>query len=95
MFLNYLSKIYGNYVKEGKHGKDCNATESSKDVWELKRKSKIPLISSKAGCKVYGNQTRNFCRLCLKQKLLIIKFLNKTYINVLDLSVNVDTKIKT
>ena len=28
-------------------------------------------------CQVYGNLKRNFCTLCLKEKLLIIKFPNQ------------------
>ena len=47
--------------------------ELSKYVWDLKRNNKKLHITWTIVCKVYGNTKRNFCRLCLKQKLLIIK----------------------
>ena len=58
-----------------------DAFELSKYLWELKRKNKIPLISWKIVCKVYGNPKRNFCRLCLKERLLIVKFSNQDILN--------------
>ena len=49
----------------------------SKHVWELKRNNKVPVITWKIARKVYGNPKNNFCRLCLIEKLLIIKFPNQ------------------
>ena len=55
----------------------CNKTELSKYVWDLKRNNKEPHITWTIVCKVYGTPKRNFCRSCLKEKLLIIKFPNQ------------------
>ena len=52
-------------------------TARLKFVWDLKRNNKEPHITWTIVCKVYGNPKRNFCRLCLKEKLLIIKFPNQ------------------
>ena len=49
----------------------------SKYVWELKRNNKVPIITWKIARKVYGNPKNNFCRLCLIEKILIIKFPNQ------------------
>ena len=46
-------------------------------MWDLKRISKEPHVTWTIVCKVYGNTKRNFCRLYLKEKLLIIKFPNQ------------------
>ena len=56
---------------------DFNKTELSNYVWDLKRNNKEPHITWTIVCKVYGIPKRNFCRLCLKEKLLIIKFPNQ------------------
>ena len=66
-----------NHVRDFKHEIYYNSTELSKYVWDLKRSSKVPHITFKIACKVYGNPKRNFCSLCLKEKLLIIKFPNQ------------------
>ena len=52
-------------------------TARLKFVWDLKRDNKEPHITWTIVCKVYGNPKRNFCRPCLKEKLLIIKFPNQ------------------
>lgn len=70
-------KDNGNHIKERKHKWYCNATELSKNECGLKRKSKIALINWIIVCKYYENRKRSFCRLCLKEKLLVIKFLNQ------------------
>ena len=54
-----------------------NKTELSKYVWDLKRNDKEPHITWAIVCKVYGTPKQNFCRLCLKEKPLIVKFPNQ------------------
>ena len=39
--------------------------------------NKVPIKTCKIARKVYGNPKHNFCRLCLKEKLLINKFPNQ------------------
>ena len=43
----------------------------------IKVKEQIPLISWEIASKVYCNPKHNFCRLCLTDKLQIIKFPNQ------------------
>ena len=68
---------YRNHVRDFNNEIHYNKTELSKFVWDLKRKNKEPHITWTIVYKVYGNPKWNFCRLCLKEKLLIIKFLNQ------------------
>ena len=68
---------YDNHVRDRKHERYSNGTELSKYVWELKRNNKVPIITWKIAGKVCGNLKHNFCRLCLIEKLLIIKFSNQ------------------
>ena len=65
-------------------------------MWDLKRNNKEPHITWTIVCKVYGIPKRIFCKLCLKEKLLIIRFPNQDILlkKVLNLSVNADMKIK-
>ena len=67
---------YRNYVREFNNEIQYNKTELSKYVSDLKH-NKEPHIRWTIVCKIYGNPKRNFCRLCLKEKLLIIKFPNQ------------------
>ena len=46
-------------------------------MWELRRNNREPHIKWTIVCKVYRNPKRNFCRLYLKEKLLIIEFPNQ------------------
>ena len=46
-------------------------------MWDLRCNNKEPHITQNIICKVDGNPKRNFCKLCLKEKLLIIKFPNQ------------------
>ena len=41
-------------------------------MWDLKRNNKEPHITWIIVYKVYGNPKRNFFRLCIKEKLLLI-----------------------
>ena len=68
---------YRNHVRDFNNEIHYNKTELSKYVWDLKRNNKEPHITWTIVCKVYGTPKRNFCRLCLKEKLLIIKFPNQ------------------
>ena len=68
---------YTNHVRDSKQERCSDATELSKNVWELKQNKKVPTIKMKIARKVYGNPKRSFCRSCLKGKLLIIKFSNQ------------------
>ena len=68
---------YRNHVRDFNNEIHCNKTELSKYVWDLKRNSKEPHVTWIIVCKVYGTPKRNFCRLCLKEKLLIIKISNQ------------------
>ena len=68
---------FRNHVRDFNNEIHYNKTELSKYVWDLKRNNKEPHITWTIVCKVYGIPKRNFCRLCLKEKLLIIKFPNQ------------------
>ena len=86
---------YSSHVKDNKHERYSNATELSKYVWEQKRNNKLPTITRKIARKICENSKHNFCTLCLKEKLLIIKFQNQVYylITVLSSLANVEIKI--
>ena len=45
-------------------------------MWDLKHNKELH-ITWTIVCKVYVTPKRNFCRLCLKEKLLIINFSNQ------------------
>ena len=62
---------YHKHVRHFNNEIHYNRTELSKYVYDLKRNNKEPYITWTIVCKVYG--TSNFCRLSLKEKLLIIK----------------------
>ena len=68
---------YRNHVRDFNNEIHCNKAGLSKYVWDLKRISKEPRVTWTIVCKVYGNTKRNFCRLYLKDRLLIIKFPNQ------------------
>ena len=68
---------YRNHVRDFNNEIYYNKTEFSKYAWDLKRNNKEPHITWTIVCKVYGNPKWNFCKLCLKEKLLIIKFPNQ------------------
>ena len=68
---------FRNHVRDFNNEIHYNKTELSKYVWDFKRNNKEPHITWTNVCKVYGTPKRNFCRLCLKEKLLIIKFPNQ------------------
>lgn len=71
---------YGNCLKEGKHeisqhnwtSKICMGIEGKHET-----SKKNLIISWKIVYTVYSNPKSNSCRLCLKEKLLIIKFSNQ------------------
>ena len=67
-----LSKTPRNHVREFNNEIYYNKTELSKYVWDLKRNNKEPHITWIIVYKVYGNPKRNFFRLCIKEKLLLI-----------------------
>ena len=71
-----LKGRYCNHIRNSKHERYSNATELSKNVWELKRNNKVPIITCKIARKV-RNHKHNFCRLSLIEKLLITKFPNQ------------------
>ena len=68
---------YRNYVRDFNNEINYNKTELSKYVWDLKHNNKEAHMTWTVVCKVNGNPKQNFCRLCLKEKLLIIKFPNQ------------------
>ena len=68
---------YRNHVRDFNNEIHYNKAGISKYVWDLKRISKEPHVTWTIVCKVYGNTKRKFCRLYLKEKLLIIKFPNQ------------------
>ena len=72
-----LKERYSNHVRDGKHERYSKASELSKYLWELERNKKVSIIAQKIVRKVDGNPKHNFCRLCLIEKLLIIKFLGQ------------------
>ena len=68
---------YHNHLRDFNNEIHYKKTELSRYVWDLKRHNKELHITCTIVCKVYSNPKWNFCRLCLKQKLLIIKFSNQ------------------
>ena len=68
---------YHSHVRDFNNEIHYNKTEHSKYVWDLKRNNKEAHITWRTVCKAHGNLKRNFCRLCLKEKLLIMKFPNQ------------------
>ena len=63
-------------VRDSKHERYSNATELLNYLWEVKRNTKVRIITWKIARKVYGNPKNNFCWLCLIEKLLITKLPN-------------------
>ena len=61
-----------NHVRDFNNEIRFNKTEISKYAWDFKHNNKEPQITWTIVCKVYGTPEQNFCRLCLKEKLLII-----------------------
>ena len=68
---------YRNPIRDFNNEIYYNKTKLSKYVWDLKHNNKELHMTWAIACKVYGNRKRNFCRLSLKEKLLIIKFPNQ------------------
>ena len=72
-----LKDRYHNHVRDFNNEIHYNKTELSEYVWDLKRNNKKPHITWTIVCKVYVTPKWDFCRSCLKEKLLIIKFPNQ------------------
>ena len=68
---------FRNHVRDFNNKIHYNKTELSKYAWDLKRNNKETHITWTNVCIVYGTPKRNFCRLCLKEKPVIIKFPNQ------------------
>ena len=67
----------GTHHSSFNHRKYKTSTELSKYVWDLKDTNKGYNISWRLVKKVYGRPVRNFCKLCLTEKLFIIEYPNK------------------
>ena len=66
-----------NHVRAFNNEIHYNKTVLSKYMWDLKCNNKEAHITWTVVCKGCGNPKRNFCRLCLKDKLVIIKLPNQ------------------
>ena len=73
---------YNNHKKSFKHKKYEKETELSKYIWELKEQNKIPSVKWSVIKNVNSKASANYCKLCLMEKLYIIKSLdNKDMLN--------------
>ena len=66
----------GNHMRDFKHPKYRNSSELSKYIWELKDANISPVIEWSIVTKVLSKTQLDFCKLCLSEKLCIIKPLN-------------------
>ena len=71
-----FKESFGNHMRDFKHLKYRNSTELSKYVWELKDAHISPVIEWSIVTKVLSKTQLSFCKLCLSEKLYIIKSLN-------------------
>ena len=65
-----------NHIRDFKHGKYENSTELAKYIWQLKRDNISFSVKWTIITKVYGSPNPLLCKLCLTEKLWIIKFFN-------------------
>ena len=79
---NSFKERFNNHKKSFKHKRYEKESELSKYIWELKEQNKCPSISWSIVKKVNSKPINNFCKLCLMEKLFIIKSLdNKDMLN--------------
>ena len=71
---------YGKHKSSFKNENSKRSTEFSKYVWSLRENDKIPWIKWKTVKIVFSNATSPFCKLCLTEKLFILKSLGMTSI---------------
>ena len=67
---------FRNHMKEFKYDKYRNNTELSKYIWKLNDMNITPIIEWSIVKKVYSKTQLNFCKLCLSEKLYIMKSIN-------------------
>ena len=67
---------FRNHKKEFTHKKYWNSTELSKYTWQLNDANITPIVTWKVVAKVFSETKFNFCKLCLREKVFIIKALN-------------------
>jgi len=73
---------YSNHKKSFTHQKYQKETELSKYIWELKEQQKDPSVNWSVIKVVNTKSFANYCKLCLMEKLYIIKSLdNKSMLN--------------
>ena len=68
-----FKKRFGNHTRDFKHSKYRNTTELSKYIWELKDANISPVTERSIVTEVLSTTQLNFCKLCLSEKLYIIK----------------------
>ena len=68
---------YRNHIRDFKHEKYENSTELAKYIWQLKRDNISFSVKWTVITKVYGSPNPLLCKLCLKEKLSIINFINE------------------
>jgi len=79
---NSFKERFSNHKKSFRHKGYEKETGLSKYVWELKEQNKSPSIKWSIVKKVNSKPINNFCKLCLMEKLYIIKSLdNKDMLN--------------
>ena len=76
VFETPFKERFRNHKKEFTHKKYHNSTELSKYIWQLKDANIAPIATWKVVAKVFSDTKINFCKLCLIEKLFIIKALN-------------------
>ena len=65
-----------------KHRRYENQTELSKYIWKLKDENKVPTIKWSILKKTGGSVSKSYCKLCLMEKLFIIKSIDN--VNILN-----------
>ena len=65
-----------------KHRRYENQTELSKYIWKLKDENKVPTIKWSILKKTGGSVSKRYCKLCLMEKLFIIKSIDN--VNILN-----------
>ena len=67
---------YSNHTRDFKHKKHMKCTELSKYIWNLKNQGIAPIVKWEIVQKFNSKVSPNFCKLCLTEKLFIIKSLD-------------------
>ena len=67
---------YSNHTRDFKHKKHMKCTELSKYIWNLKNQNIALIVKWRIVQKFNSKVSSNYCKLCLTEKLFIIKSLD-------------------